>query len=156
MTSRNAFTNYFSRHSPHRPYPFASPTHVWCMAQRANPSHGCASVRARLGGDEFVVVLPHTGIAGAGVLAEKLLRSIDATPLHTRTGMVRMSVSIGARGLDAIIDRDAATPETLLELADQCLYRSKRAGRNRATIPKVIDAPGGNAQPSANQAVLQA
>jgi diguanylate cyclase (GGDEF)-like protein len=93
---------------------------------------------ARLGGDEFVVVLPHTDIAGAGVLAEKLLRAVDATPLDTRAGVVRMTVSIGASGLGAIIDRDSATPETLLELADQCLYTSKRAGRNRATMPNVI------------------
>jgi two-component system cell cycle response regulator len=111
---------------------------------------------ARLGGDEFVVVLPYTDIAGANVLAEKLLRAVDATPLHTDAGAVRMTVSIGASGLGAILDRDSATPETLLELADQCLYKSKRAGRNRATMPNAIDAPFGNERPVTNQALLQA
>jgi two-component system, cell cycle response regulator len=111
---------------------------------------------ARLGGDEFVVVLPHTDTAGAGILAEKLLRAVDATPLYTRAGPVRMTVSIGASGLSAITDRDSATPETLLELADQCLYRSKRAGRNMATMPTVIDAPFGNGHAVACKASLQA
>jgi diguanylate cyclase (GGDEF)-like protein len=111
---------------------------------------------ARLGGDEFVVVLPHTDIEGAGVLAEKLLRAVDATPLYTPAGAVRMTVSIGASGLGAIINRDSVTPETLLELADQCLYKSKRSGRNRATAPNAMDAPLGNERLVTNQALLRA
>lgn len=82
-----------------------------------------------------MVVLPQTDIIGAGVLAEKLLRAVNAAPLHTGAGVVQMTVSIGVSGLGAIKSRDAATPEMLLELADQCLYKSKKAGRNSATIP---------------------
>lgn len=111
---------------------------------------------ARLGGDEFVVVLPHTDITGAGVLAEKLLRAVNAAPLHTRAGVVRMTISIGASGLDAINSRDSATPEMLIELADQCLYKSKKAGRNRATIPNVIEGDFGNGRSGGNQALVQA
>jgi two-component system cell cycle response regulator len=95
---------------------------------------------ARLGGDEFVVVLPQTDLAGARVMAEKLLSAVEATPMSTGTGIVRMTASIGASGLDAIHDRDSATPEMLIELADQCLYKSKKAGRGRATILERTDA----------------
>lgn len=111
---------------------------------------------ARLGGDEFVVVLPHTDIIGAGVLAEKLLRAVNVAPLHTRAGVVHMTVSIGASGLGAINNRDSATPDMLLELADQCLYQSKKAGRNRATISNVIDGHFGNGRSGGNHALVQA
>jgi two-component system chemotaxis response regulator CheY len=111
---------------------------------------------ARLGGDEFVVVLPHTDIVGAGVLAEKLLCAVNAAPLYARSCVVRMTVSIGGSGLGAINGRDAATPEMLLELADQCLYKSKKAGRNRATIPNANDGCSGNGRSDGNQAVGQA
>ena len=111
---------------------------------------------ARLGGDEFVVVLPHTDIVGAGVLAEKLLRAVNDAQLHTRAGVVRMTVSIGASGLGAINNRDSVTPEMLLDLADQCLYKSKRAGRNRASMPNVIDGRFGDGRPNENEALIQA
>jgi two-component system cell cycle response regulator len=89
---------------------------------------------ARLGGDEFAVVLPQTDLAGAGLMAEKLLKAVAVAPIATGTGIIRMTASIGASGLDAIHDRDSATPEILVELADQCLYKSKKAGRSRVTI----------------------
>jgi diguanylate cyclase (GGDEF)-like protein len=95
---------------------------------------------ARLGGDEFVVVLPQTDLAGASVMAETLLSAVERTPMSTGTGIVRMTASIGASGLSAIHDRDSATAEMLIALADQCLYKSKKTGRNRATIPEMIDA----------------
>jgi len=90
---------------------------------------------ARLGGDEFVVVLPHTNIASASVVADDLLRAIDATPMRAGAGMVRMSVSIGASTLGAREAADTISAESLLAQADGCLYKSKKAGRNRATMP---------------------
>jgi two-component system cell cycle response regulator len=95
---------------------------------------------ARLGGDEFVVVLPQTDLVGSSVMAEKLLRAVEATPMSTDTGIIRMSASIGASGLSAFHDRDSVTPEILIELADQCLYKSKKAGRGCATILETTDA----------------
>jgi diguanylate cyclase (GGDEF)-like protein len=94
---------------------------------------------ARLGGDEFVVVLPQTDLAGAGLMAEKLLSAVKGAPMPIGTEIIRMTASIGASALSAIHDRDSATPEMLIELADQCLYKSKKAGRGRATIPGTAD-----------------
>jgi two-component system, cell cycle response regulator len=91
---------------------------------------------ARLGGDEFAVVLPKTDIAGASFMAEKLRSAIQEAPIRTGTGIVRMTVSIGASGLGTSTDRDSATAETLLDMADQSLYQSKNAGRNRVTALK--------------------
>jgi len=94
---------------------------------------------ARLGGDEFVIVLPQTDLTGARVIAEKLLNTVNADPIHTAAGIVRMTVSIGGSGLAAIPVCKPSSVETLLDLADQCLYQSKNAGRNQATMSTLVD-----------------
>jgi two-component system cell cycle response regulator len=96
---------------------------------------------ARLGGDEFAAVLPQTDIAGAGFIAEKLRSIIEETPIRTSSGIVRMTVSIGATGLGGMTDRNSTTAESLLERADQSLYKSKSAGRNRITL-NAVDVSG--------------
>lgn len=88
---------------------------------------------ARMGGDEFSVVLPQTSLAGAIFMAEKLRSAIEESPIRTGTGIVRMTVSIGASSLGAIANRKSTTAAKLLDLADQSLYKSKSAGRNRVT-----------------------
>jgi two-component system cell cycle response regulator len=94
---------------------------------------------ARLGGDEFAVVLPQTDIAGASLVAEKLRRAVAATPIRLGTGKVRITISIGASELGAIAERDSTAVERLLDLADQNLYKSKKAGRNRVTAAHTAD-----------------
>ena len=94
---------------------------------------------ARMGGDEFSVVLPQTSLAGATLMAEKLRGAIEESPVRTGTGIVRMTVSIGASSLGAISDRESTTAERLLDLADQSLYKSKEAGRNRVTALSKVD-----------------
>lgn len=92
---------------------------------------------ARWGGDEFVAVLPQTDFAGASIMANKILAAVHASPMRTGKGISSVTVSIGISGLAAVGNRELATAETLLELADQCLYKSKRMGRNRVTLAAI-------------------
>lgn len=92
---------------------------------------------ARLGGDEFVVVLPDTDTNGARVIADKLLRAIEKAPMRAGDTPLPMTVSIGVSGLDVFEDRQRHTVNDLLASADACLYRSKEAGRNRASMPDI-------------------
>jgi diguanylate cyclase (GGDEF)-like protein len=83
---------------------------------------------ARLGGDEFIVVLPDTGWEGALTFAERIRRRVDETTFSSSTASIRITISVGvalARGTDPV------SAATLLQDADQSLYKAKSAGRNR-------------------------
>jgi diguanylate cyclase (GGDEF)-like protein len=82
---------------------------------------------ARIGGDEFVALLPGlTGPADAEIVARRIVESI-AKPFFVGSRDVHIGVSIGI----AVFDEDGDTPDALLKLADQAMYRAKEQGRNR-------------------------
>ncbi len=77
---------------------------------------------ARMGGEEFGVLLPRTASDGAMILAERFRQGIEATVWPNRP----ITVSIGVVTFNAGV----ASPELLLKLADEALYRAKDNGRN--------------------------
>jgi diguanylate cyclase (GGDEF)-like protein len=87
---------------------------------------------ARYAGDEFVVLLPETDPTGAWVLAEKIRFGVNA--IESGDEVSRPSVSIGVVSYPS----DGATADELMITADQAMYASKRAGKNR-----VMRAPSG-------------
>jgi diguanylate cyclase (GGDEF)-like protein len=85
---------------------------------------------ARFGGDEFAVILPHTDLAGATTVADRVLRRIRGLAIPTDDeGSIRCSVSIGV----AEYSRADPSAEELVRRADERLYQSKRQGKNRYT-----------------------
>jgi diguanylate cyclase (GGDEF)-like protein len=87
-------------------------------------------ILSRFGGDEFAIILPHTDLAGATAVAERLLRQVRALTVPTdEEGAIQCSVSIGI----AEFRREDATANDLVRRADERLYQSKRQGKNRYT-----------------------
>ncbi|MBX3148451.1 MAG: diguanylate cyclase [Gemmatimonadales bacterium] len=85
-------------------------------------------VLARLGGEEFIVLLPETGIRGARIYAERILRKVNAATLGTPEYPVQITVSIG---IATVPDERVTDSDSLLRLADANLLRAKADGRNR-------------------------
>jgi diguanylate cyclase (GGDEF)-like protein len=92
---------------------------------------------ARLGGEEFAVVLPQTPLGGAAVVAEKIRRAVAAEPVLSGEGFIELTVSVGVSGLACFPDKGIVTADQLLSRADDCLYSSKNAGRDRVTIDEL-------------------
>ena len=89
-----------------------------------------ADLTARYGGEEFVCILPETDHVGAVALAEKLRRGImDLAISHPESptaAVVTASLGVVTSGCSA-----DSQPASLVEQADQLLYRAKALGRNR-------------------------
>jgi two-component system OmpR family response regulator len=85
------------------------------------------------------VVLPETPLAGARVVAEAMRAVVSGAAMRTAAGPIEVTVSVGVSSIGVFTDRGAATVEQLLRRADDCLYFSKRSGRDRVTIDGEAD-----------------
>jgi diguanylate cyclase (GGDEF)-like protein len=79
---------------------------------------------ARYGGEEFALVLPGRDPMATAAIAERARLAIAAME-----GPVPITASLGACSFPA----DAADGAALMRAADEAMYESKRAGRNRVT-----------------------
>ncbi len=94
----------------------------------------------RYGGDEFVACLPDVSRPRGASLAEELRRRVEATPIVKDDVEVWATLSSGL----ATYPGDCEGPRELFTIADRALYRSKRDGRNRVSVP---ERGGGQAPP---------
>ena len=93
---------------------------------------------ARYGGEEFAILLPGESAAKAVLaLNEMRIRIRDRVLTRRTTGeqLGSVCVSIG------LAERDGEAPADLMARADEALYASKRAGRDRLTLAAPVDAP---------------
>ena len=86
-------------------------------------------VPARYGGEEFSVILPETPRAGARLAAERIRARIEQHFKKPKRG-----TAVTVSGGIATYPEDATTAEDMLRRADEALYRSKAAGKNRITL----------------------
>jgi diguanylate cyclase (GGDEF)-like protein len=90
-------------------------------------------VVARYGGEEFAIVLPNCPSDGAMIVVERVRAAVAALSTVTK-----VTVSAGIATSSAGSGRDA---EGLMAAADEALYASKHAGRDRATLAPPAQAP---------------
>ena len=84
---------------------------------------------ARYGGEEMSVILPQTDIGGAAMLAERMREAIEELRVRRLDGggVLKMTASFGVAALPG----SATDKRYLIAVADDALYRAKRAGKNR-------------------------
>lgn len=87
---------------------------------------------ARYGGEEFVVICPDTDTNGAKEIAERIRKAIESADIAHREKqpLKVVSVSIGV----ATVPNHGSNHQELKELADDCLYQAKQAGRNKVVV----------------------
>lgn len=101
------------------------------VADRIRESIRPTDVVARYGGEEFVVMLPETGRDGAVSMGERLCAGMRAAPIRAAADIQpRVTVSVGV----AVFPLDAEAPMSLIQVADQALYRAKQSGRDRCCV----------------------
>jgi len=86
---------------------------------------------SRYGGEEFLVMLPETPAREAAQVAERIRAGTQADRFSPDGGgaLLNITVSVGY----AVYPENGKTVETLIEAADQALYKSKASGRNRVS-----------------------
>ncbi|MGY6587288.1 MAG: diguanylate cyclase [Wenzhouxiangella sp.] len=87
---------------------------------------------ARIGGEEFAVLMPHTSVAAAREVCERLRDAVRSSPFELDDGQ-RETVTISIGFSDFSADMDSMSD--LLKRADTYLYQAKSAGRDRIIGP---------------------
>ncbi|NRR31849.1 diguanylate cyclase [Oxalobacteraceae bacterium] len=106
-----------------------------CLQQVSAAMKRCAArphdLLARYGGEEFILLLPQEGLAGAEVVAQRILDEVRRSAIphaaSDTSGLVTVSLGIASVTPPA----DGTDPVNLIRTADACLYRAKQNGRNR-------------------------
>ncbi|MCK4512841.1 GGDEF domain-containing protein, partial [bacterium] len=93
--------------------------------------HNCRplDVIGRWGGDEFVCVIRDSDQGTLRMIAERFRVLIENSSITREDKKVQVTISTGG-----VISRPGDSPESILERADQMLYRSKDAGKNLVSI----------------------
>ena len=84
-----------------------------------------SDIAVRYGGEEFLVVLPHTDLRRAAVVAERIRKAIE----ETKIDKVQVTVSIGVAD-NSLVENF----KDLIQKADSALYKAKRTGKNKVVI----------------------
>ena len=86
-------------------------------------------ISARYGGEEFILLLPEMPSANAELLAERLRKLVQETPVKANGEPIHVTISLGIASKEE--NKTVSSIDSLISKADQALYKAKRAGRNR-------------------------
>ncbi len=100
-----------------------------CIAETGKLIKACIESNgsaARFGGDEFVAWLSPCDLEQALEVAEEIRVRVEGFEFRLGDVVVAPTLSVGA----APLEPGVGSPEALMRLADDALYRAKKAGRN--------------------------
>lgn len=89
----------------------------------------------RLGGEEFAILLPKTKKVEAITLAKRISSKIEQLKIRHASSFVHPFITISIGG--STIQKDKFTQDdlqTIINQADQALYRAKKSGRNTVSF----------------------
>lgn len=83
----------------------------------------------RIGGEEFSVLLPRANAAKGREIAERIREVVASTPINFNDKTISASISVGVAEM-----LETSEQISLMEAADDALYRAKESGRNRVVV----------------------
>jgi diguanylate cyclase (GGDEF)-like protein len=84
----------------------------------------------RYGGDEFLVILPGASGDDTQFVAERLRRMVEDSSVNHGHQELKLTISIG---YSSYPEYDCEQEMDLVNSADEALYETKEAGRNKVT-----------------------
>ncbi len=96
------------------------------MSERIKQGLRLYDIMGRYGGEEFLLLLPHTDLTNACVVAERVRTSVAEKPFTFKEQSLAVTISLGICSITPGINLTDA-----INRADQALYRAKQKGRNR-------------------------
>lgn len=84
----------------------------------------------RYGGEEFTVVLIESGKEQSKFVAERIRKAVEQKRIKVYDEDLRVTISIGV----TTFPEDAGQAQSIIDKADQALYRAKEAGRNKVCL----------------------
>jgi diguanylate cyclase (GGDEF)-like protein len=100
-----------------------------------------SDVLARHGGEEFGLILPFLPLEKALQVVERLRRAVEGFPFDYEGQPIPLTMSFGLAHLPP---GGKTAKDTLIKMADQTLYQSKKTGRNKLSIWVDQGAPAGD------------
>jgi len=94
-------------------------------------------IACRYGGEEFLLLLPDASLETAQQRAEQVrlaVKQLQVSHQDQLVGPITLSLGVAA------FPQHGSTTETLLQVADNALYRAKHQGRDRVFVAETIDA----------------
>lgn len=93
-----------------------------------------SDIVARYGGEEMIILLRGTPLKDALIIAEKIRKGIENTAVKDEKNTYNVTISLGVS-----IYKPADTVDSIIKRADDGLYKSKEAGRNRVSTIEEAD-----------------
>jgi len=90
----------------------------------------------RYGAEEFAVIMPNTRPETAHMVCERFRSRVTAHQFKYNSSQFQVRVSIGTASFN---ESKTRSPQKLVDLADQALYKAKNAGRNRVVYYSLMD-----------------
>jgi diguanylate cyclase (GGDEF)-like protein len=112
---------------------YGHPTGDAALAMVGKTLSGClraSDILGRWGGDEFMAILPAITKENLAIATEKFRALVAVSSVPLESSQLTVTISVGA----ALV-APGDSQESLLKRADQHLYVSKQAGRNRVSLP---------------------
>lgn len=113
--------DHFKRVNDSHGHQVGDRTLVW-LTERISSQLRESDLLFRWGGEEFMVVAPNTDLAAACVVADRMRREIEQSPLEP-AGIITCSFGCSQFWLED-------TTDTFIQRADRALYAAKDNGRN--------------------------